>query len=114
MLEAINRGEPIHTSTGIFLNVEDSGVSEYGYIAKDMYFDHDAILLGEEGAATPSQGVGMMVNKTASSFMPSLTENKLTRLIPCSTATTILSSGRQKFIRRYSGARQSRQGKKLC
>lgn len=63
MLEAINKGEPIHTSTGIFLNVEDSGVSEYGYIAKDMYFDHDAILLGEEGAATPSQGVGMMVNK---------------------------------------------------
>lgn len=63
MLEAINKGDPIHTSTGIFLNVEDSGVSEYGYIAKDMYFDHDAILLGEEGAATPSQGVGMMVNK---------------------------------------------------
>ena len=63
MLEAINKGDPIHTSTGIFLNVEDSGVSEYGYVAKDMYFDHDAILLGEEGAATPSQGVGMMVNK---------------------------------------------------
>jgi hypothetical protein len=27
-----------------------------------MYFDHDAILLDEEGAATPNQGVGMMVN----------------------------------------------------
>ena len=54
-----------------------------------MYFDHDAILLGEEGAATPSQGVGMMVNKNArAASLPSLTANKLTRLIPCSTATT--------------------------
>jgi hypothetical protein len=28
-----------------------------------MEFDHDAILLDEPGAATPEQGVGMMVNK---------------------------------------------------
>src|SRR5690606_37352942 len=26
-------------------------------------FDHDAILLGEQGAATPEQGVGMLVNR---------------------------------------------------
>ena len=27
-----------------------------------MHFDHDAILLDEDGAATPEQGVGMLVN----------------------------------------------------
>ena len=28
----------------------------------DIEFDHDAVLLDEEGAATPAQGVGMLVN----------------------------------------------------
>lgn len=62
LLEAINKGEPIHTSTGIFLEVDESTEAGYSYIAKNMYMDHDAILLDEEGAATPNQGVGMMVN----------------------------------------------------
>lgn len=62
LLDAINKGEPIHTSTGIFMEVDDSAEAGYSYIAKNMYFDHDAILLDEEGAATPNQGVGMMVN----------------------------------------------------
>jgi len=30
--------------------------------ARNIEFDHDAILLGQEGAATPSQGVGIFVN----------------------------------------------------
>lgn len=64
LLDAINKGEPIHTSTGIFMEVDESTESGYSYIAKNMYFDHDAILLDEEGAATPNQGVGMMVNST--------------------------------------------------
>jgi hypothetical protein len=58
VLEAINKGDPIHTSTGIFMNVVDGE-------ARDMYFDHDAILLDEEGAATPEQGVGMLVNSSS-------------------------------------------------
>jgi len=62
LLDAINKGEPIHTSTGIFLEVDSANEAGYSYIAKNMYFDHDAILLDEEGAATPNQGVGMMVN----------------------------------------------------
>lgn len=62
LLDAINEGKPIHTSTGIFLEVDASNESGYSYVAKNMYFDHDAILLDEEGAATPNQGVGMMVN----------------------------------------------------
>lgn len=63
LIEAINKGEPIETSTGIFMEVDESTDPGYSYLAKNMYFDHDAILIGEEGAARPSQGVGMMVNK---------------------------------------------------
>lgn len=63
ILNAIEKGEPIHTSTGLLANLEPApeGV-DYTYIAKDIVFDHDAILLDEQGAATPEQGVGMMVN----------------------------------------------------
>lgn len=62
LIDAINKGAPIHTSTGVFLEVEPSTDASYSYLAKNMMFDHDAILMGEEGAATPSQGVGLMVN----------------------------------------------------
>ena len=67
VIEAINKGEPIHTSTGLYgithPTTNDAEAKEY---MTDMVFDHDAILLGEEGAATPEQGVGMLVNgKTA-------------------------------------------------
>lgn len=62
LLEAINKGEAIHTSTGVFLETEDSADPGFSKIAKNMFFDHDAILIGEEGAATPSQGVGVFVN----------------------------------------------------
>lgn len=63
LLDAINSGEAIHTSTGIFLQREPvSNAADHNWIAKNMQFDHDAILLDEPGAATPEQGVGMMVN----------------------------------------------------
>lgn len=62
VLEAINKGEPIHTSTGLMLEPEPVQNKEYKWIARNMEFDHDAILLDEPGAATPEQGVGMMVN----------------------------------------------------
>lgn len=65
VLNAIDKGEPIHTSTGIFLNREMvSNADGYNWIARDMVFNHDAVLLDEQGAATPDDGVGMMVNKT--------------------------------------------------
>lgn len=67
VLEAIEKGEPVHTSTGLYCLAEDSANSEYDYIAREIVFDHDAILLGEAGAATPAQGVGMMVNKAVGS-----------------------------------------------
>lgn len=72
-LDAMIRGEdtaPIHTSTGVFLFTEDlpeprtnEKGKKYNWIARDMVFDHDAILFDEPGAATPEDGVGMMVNK---------------------------------------------------
>lgn len=63
VLQAVEQGSPVHTSTGLLLDLEAAnGNVDYKYIARNMVFDHDAILLGEEGAATPDQGVGMMVN----------------------------------------------------
>jgi hypothetical protein len=66
VLNAIDKGEPIHTSTGLLCNLEAcNGDQPDGakHEARNMLFDHDAILLGEDGAATPDQGVGMLVNK---------------------------------------------------
>lgn len=68
-LESMMNGEdadPIHVSTGLILNkVYQSGKSKgkpYEWVATNMQFDHVAILLNEQGAATPSEGVGMFVN----------------------------------------------------
>lgn len=70
LLEAIAEKKPIHTSTGVFLEREPA-VNQKGYswVARNMEFDHDAILIGEIGAATPEQGVGMMVNVADGSFL---------------------------------------------
>lgn len=69
VLAAIEKQEPIHTSTGIFMQIEEtpepvtnSAGKTYSKIAKNMMFDHDCFLLNEEGAATPSEGVGIFVN----------------------------------------------------
>lgn len=68
-LETNADAAPIHTSTGLFLDIEvldtpmtNAAGQEYSWIARNMFFDHDAILLNEIGAATPEQGVGMGVN----------------------------------------------------
>lgn len=66
-VEAAERnGTPIHTSVGAFLErSEQAGANEtgsYQYVANQMLIDHDAILLDEEGAATPAQGTGLFVN----------------------------------------------------
>lgn len=75
LLDRINEIEtnesprPIHSSTGVFLSIEpipkpltNAAGDEYTWIARDMVFDHDAILLNSIGAAKPSQGVGLAVN----------------------------------------------------
>lgn len=63
VLAAINAGDPVHTSTGLLCELDPvEGEEGVRANARNMYFDHDAILLDEEGAATPEQGVGMLVN----------------------------------------------------
>jgi len=63
VIEAINAGKPIHTSTGLLCNLDPvEGVEGIRANARNIMFDHDAILLDEPGAATPEQGVGMLVN----------------------------------------------------
>lgn len=66
LIQAIEKQEPIHTSTGLQLEIKvangESRGKPYSWIAQNMQFDHDAILLGEPGAATPEEGVGMFVN----------------------------------------------------
>ena len=64
VLNAIDKGEPIHTSTGLLCNLENAADGKK--IARNIYFDHDAILIDEAGAATPEQGVGILVNKAVS------------------------------------------------
>lgn len=68
LLQAVEAGAPVHTSTGIFLqpdltaNGKSANGKAYRGTARNMVMDHDAILIGEIGAATPDDGVGLMVN----------------------------------------------------
>ncbi|MEQ9830560.1 hypothetical protein [Pectobacterium versatile] len=65
----IERGDdvpPIHTSVAVFRErseaPDDLKAQGADWVVKIHAMDHDAILLHEVGAATPEQGVGMMVN----------------------------------------------------
>jgi hypothetical protein len=63
VLNAIEKGEPISTSTGLFCMLKPvENADGYEAEASDIIFDHDAILIGEEPAASTAQGVGMLVN----------------------------------------------------
>lgn len=66
-----NNAEPIHVSTGLLLNKEQTAGESKGKkhtsIARNMQFDHVAILLDEPGAGTPEEGVGMFVNADGTS-----------------------------------------------
>ena len=69
-LENNEKARPIHTSVGVFVQPEQLSEmqtneqgQEYSWVATNMVFDHDAILLDSVGAAQPNQGVGMAVNK---------------------------------------------------
>jgi hypothetical protein len=63
VLAAIEAGGPIHTSTGLFAKLTPvANAKDHQHVARGIRWDHDAILLNEPGAATPEQGVGMLVN----------------------------------------------------
>lgn len=59
-------GDPIHVSTGLLCEpVVANGTSNgkpYERIATRIQYDHLAILLNEQGAGTPADGVGMWLN----------------------------------------------------
>lgn len=56
-------GEPISTSVAAMVEkLPADGKQGYSWVANIKQFDHDAILLDEAPAASPEQGVGMMVN----------------------------------------------------
>lgn len=68
-VEALERGEdvpPIHTSVAVFRDqlpaTDEQKAMGANHVVKIHAMDHDAILLHEVGAATPEQGVGLMVN----------------------------------------------------
>ena len=60
--------QPIHVSTGLNADfVQASGESmgkKYDTVVTNIRYDHLAILLDEQGAATPEQGVGMFLNSS--------------------------------------------------
>jgi hypothetical protein len=73
LLKAIEEGKPIHTSTGIFLDREPvTNAKSHRWIARNMIMDHDAILLDEPGAATPEDGVGLLVNARVEEAVPAV------------------------------------------
>ena len=68
-LETSKNPRAIHTSVGVYVDAEEldapmtnASGQEYGWIARNMIFDHDAILLDSVGAATPDQGTGIGIN----------------------------------------------------
>ena len=63
LLKAVEEKKPIHTSVAVYANRElTPNAAGYKWKAKIFAMDHDAILLDVNGAATPEQGVGLMVN----------------------------------------------------
>lgn len=88
LVKAIEDKKPIHTSTGLVLDRIEVNAETHKYEAKNMIFDHDAILLNEVGAATPAQGVGIFVNASGEeievieSELNSELRDKLESLLP--------------------------------
>lgn len=76
-IEAIESGaadaKPIHTSVAVFIDRIQANAEQKAqgidFIAKIEGIDHDAILTSQPGAATPDQGVGMMVNADEASVI---------------------------------------------
>ncbi|MGX1096525.1 hypothetical protein [Amorphus sp. MBR-141] len=82
VLAAIEAGGPVHTSTGLVAKLEAvNGASDHKFIVRNMTFDHDAILLNEDGAATPDQGVGMLVNAAGETEEIEVINSSLTEMM---------------------------------
>lgn len=63
VLAAIEKQEPVHTSTGLLATLKPlANDANAKFEVESMILDHDCFLLDEPGAATPAQGVGIFVN----------------------------------------------------
>lgn len=80
VLAAIEAGDPIHTSTGLLAKLSPVANAAHKHVARGYAFDHDAILLDEPGAATPDQGVGMLVNSDGTSEDIEVINSSLTEM----------------------------------
>ncbi|MEK9713242.1 MAG: DUF2213 domain-containing protein, partial [Thalassolituus sp.] len=85
LIAALNGSEPVHLSTGLLLQREEragnSKGKDYTWVARNMQFDHVAILLDQPGAATPEEGVGMWVNVDRETAPVEPTTNSLLKKI---------------------------------
>ena len=69
VLDAINKGDPISTSTGLTGRLETAPESApYSHIVRFIDFDHNAILLNEEPASSTKEGTGIFVNSSDEVF----------------------------------------------
>lgn len=62
VLNAIEKQEPISTSTGLLCNLGDPIGDGHDSVARDIHWDHVALLLDEEPAISTNEGVGIFVN----------------------------------------------------
>ncbi|GLT08000.1 hypothetical protein ACFQFQ_14650 [Sulfitobacter porphyrae] len=67
VLDAIASESPIATSTGLLCDLEAATGKPYEGIARNIEWDHVAILLDETPAIAPEQGVGIFVNSASGS-----------------------------------------------
>lgn len=65
VLNAIEKQEPICTSTGLLCQLEEVEGRAHRAVARDIAWDHVAILLDEAPAISPEEGVGIFVNSAA-------------------------------------------------
>jgi hypothetical protein len=62
VLNAIEKQEPICTSTGLLCNLDNAEGDDHKSVARGIVWDHVALLLDSEPAISPKEGVGIFVN----------------------------------------------------
>ena len=62
VLNAIEKQEPMSTSTGLLCELEGVSGKNYESIARNIQWDHVALLMDEEPAISTNEGVGIFVN----------------------------------------------------
>lgn len=65
VLNAIETEKPISTSTGLLCNLEEVNADGHKSVARNIEWDHVAILMDEKPAISPEEGVGIFVNSAS-------------------------------------------------